>query len=331
MSIGEVSAIARPARVAPLLVAVIAYAGLAAVLWPASYLGMLGHYQREIVAFACLLPIGVPVAAVLASPPGSRIRFMTDLVRRSGLRLLLVAGCVWIGLAAFTTYKSAIPDIIPFYADPVFADIDAFLHGGFDPGVLAHWLVPDWAAWPLGWLYGPVWFLQWFGFITFIALQGNDALRWRYFTTLAAAICLLGTVSALLLSSVGPVFYERVYGSDRFAGLMASVAASTVGDYMSMASGYLFENYTSRTTAMGTGISAMPSMHMAIVTLNALMLTRLNRWAGTAGWIYLAAILVGSVFLGWHYAIDGYYSMLVVGMAWWVAGRIYEPRPKVAA
>src|SRR5690606_4200634 len=124
-------------------------------------------------------------------------------------------------------------------------------------------------------------------------------------------------VAAIALSSVGPVLYERIYGIDRYSALMAMIDGSAVGDYMRQASGYLFGNYQSGGHRPGTGISAMPSMHLAVVTLNAHMLTRLNRWLGALGWTYAAAILLGSVYLGWHYAVDGYLSIAVVTLIWW--------------
>jgi membrane-associated phospholipid phosphatase len=91
---------------------------------------------------------------------------------------------------------------------------------------------------------------------------------------------------------------------------------------MAEASGYLYASYQTGDSAMGTGISAMPSMHLAIVTLNACMLTSLNRHVGVLAWIYVALIQLGSVYLGWHYALDGYFSIAAVGLIWWGVGRV---------
>ncbi|MER8866395.1 hypothetical protein NKI19_22205 [Mesorhizobium sp. M0751] len=33
-------------------------------------------------------------------------------------------------------------------------------------------------------------------------------------------------------------------------------------------------------------------------------------------------ILYGSVFTGWHYAVDGYASIVVVSVIWWATGRL---------
>lgn len=57
-------------------------------------------------------------------------------------------------------------------------------------------------------------------------------------------------------------------------------------------------------------------MHVAIATLNAFYLARLNRWLGLAGWAFAIFILFGSIYTGWHYAADGYISMLVVAVIW---------------
>lgn len=82
----------------------------------------------------------------------------------------------------------------------------------------------------------------------------------------------------------------------------------------------LWQNYESSTVGLGSGISAMPSLHVALTTLSALLLSRLSRTAGVLAWAYLALILVGSVHLGWHYAIDGYASIIAVGLIWRAAG-----------
>ena len=38
--------------------------------------------------------------------------------------------------------------------------------------------------------------------------------------------------------------------------------------------------------------------------------------------VYGAVILVGSVHLGWHYAVDGYAGIVMAMVAWWLAGPI---------
>jgi membrane-associated phospholipid phosphatase len=55
----------------------------------------------------------------------------------------------------------------------------------------------------------------------------------------------------------------------------------------------------------------MPSLHVAAVVLFARFLARLSLLAGIVGTIYAIAIAVGSVFLQWHYGVDGYAGTLL--------------------
>jgi hypothetical protein len=67
-------------------------------------------------------------------------------------------------------------------------------------------------------------------------------------------------------------------------------------------------------------------MHVAVVTLNALMLSGINRFVGALGWLYAGVISVASVYLGWHYAIDGYVSIALVSLIWWLCGRVAQAK-----
>ena len=45
-----------------------------------------------------------------------------------------------------------------------------------------------------------------------------------------------------------------------------------------------------------------------------------------AGWSFAALILFGSVYAGWHYAVDGYLSISVVSLLWYLTGRFVLPQ-----
>ena len=78
--------------------------------------------------------------------------------------------------------------------------------------------------------------------------------------------------------------------------------------------------------AMGSGISAMPSMHVALATLFALVGWRTNRWVGIATTLFAVIIQIGSVHLGWHYAIDGYAGAVGMIVIWLLVGRALARR-----
>jgi membrane-associated phospholipid phosphatase len=73
-----------------------------------------------------------------------------------------------------------------------------------------------------------------------------------------------------------------------------------------------------------TGISAMPSMHVAATVLCAMVGWQLNRAVGLILALFAAIIQLGSVHLGWHYAVDGYLSALFTFLIWKWMGRVCE-------
>jgi len=312
-------------RINLLSVLILAYVTIAILSAPLIWVAMVRSYLGQAVDFLPVVLFGALIVSAVQQPtkPFDRLR---DLARTGGLRLIGVMTALCLGLASFTTMKIGIPGIVPFYLDPALADLDLWLHG-VNPGEAALRLLPDVAVLGLGHLYGGVWFAQWFGWIAFVTLQGDAALRGRYFWTMALMFALLGTVLATALSSVGPAFYAEFYGDTRFAPLTALLDATVWGDDLTHLRAYLLDTYITGKPNMGTGISAMPSMHLAVVTLNALMLWRVNRLAGVAGWVYVGLILIGSVTFGWHYATDGYVSIAVVCLIWLAVGRALRAPP----
>ncbi|WP_417309300.1 phosphatase PAP2 family protein [Devosia sp.] len=315
--------IAKPSRLPRLPLLVLGYAGLAALLRPEVYLSMVADYASQaLTAAPSLLILGISIAA-LVRRRSAPLAYVGELLRSRTLPFLVTALLAVLGIAAFTTFKLSITGFIPFWADPALANIDHAIHFG-DLGLWLHQVIPDWYGYFIGVLYGPIWVLMWFGIMGGVALHPDPALRQRYFTTMALTIALLGTVLATLLASVGPIFYDQFYDSPRYAELLAQLNASAVGEHMALMRSMLLSNYGVEHPAMGTGISAMPSMHVAIATVNVLLLFRLNRVAGLFGCVYLLMILTGSVYLAWHYALDGYVSIAAVTTIWWLVGRFAQ-------
>ena len=152
----------------------------------------------------------------------------------------------------------------------------------------------------------------------------------RYYWTFAAMVFLLGTVLRTLANSAGPIFYDRLFGGDRYASLMQTIAEDFYGRLMLQASYYLFDAYTAQNPVVGSGISAMPSIHVAVAVINALFFSSINKWAGFVAWIYAAVIMFGSVHFGWHYAIDGYVSIVSCLLIWRVATKSNESYVQMA-
>jgi len=77
---------------------------------------------------------------------------------------------------------------------------------------------------------------------------------------------------------------------------------------------------------MLNGISAMPSMHVAMSMLFVLVAWNASSLLGVAFTVFAIVIAIGSVHLGWHYAVDGYVSAICMPILWTAAGRLVDWR-----
>jgi len=295
-----------------LVLCALLYSAAAFAVSPQNYLALARVYLHH---FGFFVPV-LALALLAIAPFLDRRRpfsAMVELVQRSAAPLTAFVALSILFLAGFTTFKVNIPDVVPFYADPAFATLDEWIHGR-DPWVYLHAIDPGWFSALTEFVYMTLWFFQWFAVALFAAFNWHDRRSRRYLWALAATIIVVGTLLATAFASVGPIFYGDFLESDRFAGLIGLLDQKD--SLVPVYSGYLLENFRNGTPALGTGISAMPSVHVAVATLNALYLSGFGRWQAVVGWTFALLILLGSVYTGWHYALDGYLSILVVGVIW---------------
>ncbi|RUU06817.1 hypothetical protein EOD23_12380 [Mesorhizobium sp. USDA-HM6] len=297
------------------------YVAAAIAVAPGTYFAMLTEYTLKkyslpIPLFALFGMAGVAIV----SRPSSPLTFTLEKLRHRGKGALIVAGLFVLCAAAFSTIKHVTPLYVPFFADPFLAWLDATIHAG-DPWRLTHTVFPPQLEPSLFILYGPLWFIQMVGIVLVAAFINDGAYRARYFFSLLLVAVILGSVIRIIGSSAGPIFFERIVGTDRFNELMFALAATPSGKAMITTSDYLYTSYAHNRTVFGTGIAAMPSLHVAVAFLNALFLSRFRRGIKYWGWFYFSAIMFGSVYFGWHYAIDGYFSIIATIVIWRYSGR----------
>ncbi len=161
LDISEARPVHRPVVVPwlPLLLAVYALAAL--LVAPATFWHLLTSYFFQMILLAEILLVAIPIAGIVLRPRAP-VTMMRDILRYDSKRLLFTVLGFCFGMAAFTTFKISIPQLVPFYGDSLFADIDHWLHGG-DPGLFLHRIIPDWAAGGIFFFYNVVWFFAWFG------------------------------------------------------------------------------------------------------------------------------------------------------------------------
>jgi hypothetical protein len=253
--------------------------------------------------------------------------FRTSLAtpRRVARALPLLIGMLVCG-GTFTVVKASIPSIAPFAWDATFEHVDRLVHGGIAPWEL---LQPIF-GYPLITAAINVAYNFWFYFLAVTWVwqafsKRDDALRMQFFLTLTLGWILIGNVAAMYFSSAGPCYFGRITGLlDPYVPLMSYLlgANDSYAVWALTAQEMLWQNYQIREMALGAGISAMPSMHVAMATLFALLAWRFRRWIGIVATIYAVIVMIGSVHLGWHYAVDGYFGAAAMASLWWINGRV---------
>lgn len=236
--------------------------------------------------------------------------------------VLVACAILSILMTSFLAYKRAIPLFHPFAWDLAFMRADRAVHLGIHPWEMLQPLFGSVSATVvIDWVY--VLWLRTIPFVIAWQVWNRDrALRARFLLTYVISSILIGTVLATWLSSAGPCYYAEVVGQpDPYVGLFAALAEVSASHPLNVLrlQDLLWQGYLGN--GQFYGISAMPSMHVALPTLYVLVGFRTRGWLGWVFVAYLLAILIGSVHLGWHYAIDGYVSILAVWIVWVAVGR----------
>jgi uncharacterized membrane protein len=125
----------------------------------------------------------------------------------------------------------------------------------------------------------------------------------------------------------GPAYFELVTGDARFSEMTRYLDGSEAAVIQSN----LWQAYQAGASGLGTGISAFPSMHLSMAMLFVLAARRIHRALGWVFTVYMIWLLASSVFLGWHYAIDGIFSIAATGGIWWAVGAWRNARRPVLA
>jgi hypothetical protein len=290
--------------------------------WPLLYVH---YFASKTLILLILYGIGRLLHAMLIVRPARLIDYVrNDFAANPEVHRQLLAGLplalfVPVFLSVFTSQKSLIPELNPFGWDMAFADWDRAIHSGIDPWriiqpIVVHPIVT--AA--IDFLY-----CTWFYLIQIICLWQafsvkRPQLRMQFFFSFLLVWILLGNVAATFLSSAGPVYYEAVVGGGPYGPLMeylhtidsqSSLWAVAIQDQ-------LWYSYLNPEVTVTRGISAMPSIHVSLAFLMTLLGWRVHRWLGLALTGYLVIIMIGSVHLGWHYAIDGYAGIIGTYLIW---------------
>lgn len=206
--------------------------------------------------------------------------------------------------------KTMIPSVGGYWADPMLADFDHALFGQ-DPWHLFRTV-------GLGPVFAKVyvsWFPVTFGMMGLLAFSKRD--HGILLTAFLAILIIIGTIGQYVLPSAGPIFYERLGLGPRFDQLTATTDPS-----VRFLADYLWRNYESGGANLGTGISAMPSLHVTMAVWTMFAARALWRPLIVPAVAYALVIYIYSVASGWHYATDGLIgAALAILIYGWLAKR----------
>ncbi len=238
----------------------------------------------------------------------------------------------------FTSFKTFMPDIVPFSWDSFFSGLDQTVTGGVQPWkALQPVLGFAGVTFTINFIYNLWFFVKFMMFYWQGFSRSHTEVRAQFFLTCLVSWIVNGTVLALLFSSAGPCYFSRVLPgqTDPYDGLMAYL--HTVNEIVPVwalnAQNYLWKIYSENASGAMAGISAFPSMHVSIAFILLLAARHYGRAATAFFLMFFIFILFGSVHLGWHYAVDGYFAILSSGAIWiacgWTVRRYRLDKPRM--
>lgn len=272
--------------------------------------------------------------------PASPIEFIKAqyLSRPSLVHLSLALPLIVLAIViipAFSSVKSMIPLFTEYTWDQTFIELDRAIFFGTDPWlllqpVLGYPVITAGVAviyhlWMLLLYPGVLWFAM--------SKQVERDTRRKFFLTYAMAWSLVGGVLATLFASVGPVFAEPLLGITTFVAQTDYLAAANeqVPVMVVPVQEMLVERFYEAERGLGSGITAMPSMHIAICVLYWLAAREVSKPLARFFMGFLVVIWIGSVHTAYHYAVDGLLSLVAVAALWWLAGAIFKAWDRLPA
>lgn len=224
--------------------------------------------------------------------------------------VMLLAG---MNMVSFMWVKPLLNYLVPFWADPFLAKWDAILFLGQDP-----WQTLGWLSFPnAGFVYHPIWFLLMIGSLLIAAFAPSSSNKSAVLLSYFALWSVVGPLIHWIMPAAGPIFYERMGYGPRFEGLDGGPETVAVADY-------LWSIYASESFGAGSGISAMPSMHVTMSSWVVIVFfVFVRRWLplAIAGWITVFAL---SIALGWHYALDGIVGGIAAVVCYWALAKLFR-------
>lgn len=236
-------------------------------------------------------------------------------------KLAAVAGMALAGIDMlfFMWIKPEVTAVAPFRADELYADIDHAIFFGMDPWRLFEGIDLTFHAGA----YSFLWAVAIMATLVWLFAQRPTRERSASLLSYFALWSIFGPIGQLLGSAAGPIFYRRIGLGDRFLELETNVPEIT-----QKLTDYLWNLHVTGEPAVGAGISAMPSLHIATVAWIFLVFRGQGSRLTPVAALFAIYIYALSVALGWHYAIDGLVGAAGAIVSHWFCASYLDARGK---
>ena len=215
--------------------------------------------------------------------------------------------------------------IHPFTWDVSLMRLDYLLHFGHHPWRLLEPILD----FPLILRAIDLLYVLWFIFLVvsclWMAWTKRRQLRLCFLVSTLLVWSLLGSGLGTIFSSAGPCYYSKVTraNDNPFDPLMTRLMEIHQSNSL-----WAINNQEALWTSSQEdgwlpfgGISAMPSIHLAMAMLFVLLAFEMHKWLGVLFTGYAVIMQIGSVILGWHYAVDGYAGIILASLVWYAVRR----------
>lgn len=269
-----------------------------------------------VLLLAAVVALGIFLCVIVIYPDG-RARmapFMRGSVWLNAAVVLLGFSVLFYG---FGIGKSLIGQVSPFVWDPALARLERGLHFGHYPHDILHAVLP--AAWfmtVIDRLYFG-WFYVCYCVFTLVSFQRADSFARQHFCVAFALIWIvLGTVLATGFASAGPIFYDVFH--EGIASYTQAVQVMKAQDLLALpVYDFLLGLVRNDSVVDVNGPSAFPSMHVAAAAVIFFYVQRYGAWwQMLLALAFLVTVMVGAVYLLWHYAVDAYFSVAAAYGVW---------------
>lgn len=170
-------------------------------------------------------------------------------------------------------------------------------------------------AWDM--LYHSAWGIELLAAFILVLIGRDTSIIYKYCISMIF-LFYIGRFLGVLNPVMGPAFFQpEVFGY--LSGSVTDTAMQSVADIMAIAP----DEAKNESGLLLGGVSAMPSLHLGMVTLTTIWLAIASRWTLfiTIPWVLL--VWTSTVVLGWHYILDGAGGIALGGICAWATQQYF--------